>query len=317
MGAAPPFLNATRVHNPDNPAARLGTTPAAPYVGTVMSSHTPHNPAADEADEAPKLQIKLPQLIGAACASVLTAVLGSRLGIAGTIIGAAVSSVVFSLFSPFVSFSIERSHHHLKARRQRTHDVASDAAADDSAVGEAPATDPGAPAASQRRTGSHAITRRVGVGLATLGTLLGAVATFLLSMGILTVAETTTGRSVDGKYGTTVSGVVKPDATKTPDAPASAPADDDATPAPAGTQTPVAPVPASTTPEAPLASPEPTRTPAPVETPVEPTTQPSATPTPAQTTDAAPASPTPTPSVTATVRAASTPQPTASATPRS
>lgn len=287
-----------------------------------MSSQTPKNQAADESDdEAPKLQIKVPQLVGAACASVLTAVLGSRLGIAGTLIGAAVSSVVFSLFSPFVSFSIERSHHHLKARRQRA-DEPSDAEASETAVSDlasdAAASGP-APedAPAKRRTGSHAITRRVGVGLATLGTLVGAVVTFLLSMGILTVAESTTGRSVDGKYGTTVSGVVAPHATKTPDAPASTSADEEATPTSSSHRTPAASASATTTPTLSEASAEPTRTPSPSSTPVASSVRPSATPTPTQTADPATADPTPSPSVTATVRSASTPEPTASVAPRS
>lgn len=143
--------------------------------------------------ERPKLEIKVPQLAGGAAASVLAAIVGSRLGVQGTLIGAAVSSVLFGLISPFVVFSIETSRHGIRRVSNRGATVA-----DRPEIAETPGQTGlvGATRAPGRR--------RVSLGLLIAGVAATAVATFAVAMGVLTAAETTTGRSVDGGYTTTV-----------------------------------------------------------------------------------------------------------------
>lgn len=165
------------------------------------------NTEVEEAESRPKLEIKVPQLIGGAAASVVAAILGSRLGISGTLIGAAASSIVFSLFSPFVVFSIERSHHSLRgvAGRRRASGEEAETTADADAEGGATVAPEPTP-----------VRRKVPVGLFLLGLAATAIATFAISLGVITAGETATGRSVDGGYTTTVQGATQGDAATLP-----------------------------------------------------------------------------------------------------
>lgn len=199
--------------------------------------------------EPAKLEIKIPALLAGAVTSVVVAVLASRLGVQGTLIGAAFTSLAFGLVSPFLTFGLQRSHEGLRLVSTRGR---SDAAASDLDAGDT------APVVETARAA-----RRVPLTTAVLGVAATAVLTFAATLGVLTVVEAAAGRSVDGGRGTTIGRAAG------------------AVPAPAPTTTtpdavPVLVAPRSATPTAADAGP----------TPVEAT--PSATPTPTPTRDPIP-----------------------------
>jgi len=67
-------------------------------------------------DEKPRLQIDWLKIVAGALAAVSSAVILSTLGVAGTIIGAAVGSVVVSLTSSIYGTSLDRSRQRVKAQ---------------------------------------------------------------------------------------------------------------------------------------------------------------------------------------------------------
>ena len=249
-------------------------------------------------DDRKTFKLSVPELAIGAMTAVLVALLGSRLGTAGTLAGAAIGSVASALANTFLTAGFERSRDGLKLvvrRRPELHDEDSATDAEQVVLGEVPeiagvsSPPPGAaatPAASGAAAASGAspvrnYRRRQVLGVAAASVLATAGATFVITMGIVTGAEVTTGRSLDGREGaTSVGSVGQPvsDASASPTPTPSASAS--ATPAPT-TPTPTA----SATP-APIVSPAPVTTaeviPTPVATPVAtPATE--SEPTPVQT----------------------------------
>nr|NLI49803.1 hypothetical protein [Propionibacterium sp.] len=166
-------------------------------------------PESTAAEPTAKLEIKVPALLAGTVTSVIVAVLASRLGVQGTLIGAAFTSLVFGLISPFLTFGLQRTHAGLKlvaARRRPSADrsgaVAPDADAPRDVLAEVELTAP-----RQRR--------RVPLGLALAGAAATALVTFGSTLGLVTALESAAGRSVDGGYTTTVEGLTKPAATST------------------------------------------------------------------------------------------------------
>ncbi len=174
------------------------------YPDLVMSAKnaTPETAAA----EPPRIEIKVPALLAGTVTSVIVAVLASRLGVQGTLIGAAFTSLVFGLISPFLTFGLQRTHEGLKivAARRRP-------AADPSAV-DPDAGAPGEVLAEVALT-SPRPRRRVPLGVALAGAAATALVTFGSTFGVVTALESAAGRSVDGGYTTTVEGLTKPAAT--------------------------------------------------------------------------------------------------------
>ena len=252
-------------------------------------------------DDRKTFKLSVPELAIGAVAAVLVALLGSRLGTAGTLAGAAIGSVASALANTFLTAGFERSRDGLKLvvrRRPELHDEDSATDAEQVVLGEVPeiagvSSPPPGAAASPAASGAAAATaasgaarvrnyrRRQVLGVAAASVLATAGATFVITMGIVTGAEVTTGRSLDGREGaTSVGSVGQPvsDASASPTPTPSASAS--ATPAPT-TPTPTA----SATP-APIVSPAPVTTaeviPTPVATPVAtPATE--SEPTPVQT----------------------------------
>lgn len=162
-------------------------------------------------DSTASIDIKVPALLAGTVTSVIVAVLASRLGVQGTLLGAALTSLVFGLISPFLTFGFQRSHEGLKIVAARR------LPADPDAPGPA-AAEPTEVVAQVALTTPRA-RRRVPLGVAAAGVVATALVTFGATVGVVTALETAAGRSVDGSYSTTVSGLSKPDATATTTAP--------------------------------------------------------------------------------------------------
>ncbi len=237
-----------------------------------------------------KVSFSVPQLAGGALAAATAALIGSRLGVAGTIFGAAVASIVGGVGGTLYSAGIDRTHRKVTEAIQRGYDRVRNeeaagpgaglSAADsvDTRVLEAVDADadimdtifrtPGestrlAPRAAPSAT---AASRRSGPGKRFWQvTALSVGAMFLVALTAITVVELGLGRTLDGRNGTTVGQVVRPAET----------ASAKPTPTPTPTATTASPTPTE--------SPTPTVAPTPTQTA---TGEPTVTPTPAATTPA-------------------------------
>ena len=244
-------------------------------------------------DDRKTFKLSVPELAIGAMTAVLVALLGSRLGTAGTLAGAAIGSVASALANTFLTAGFERSRDGLKLvvrRRPELHDEDSATDAEQVVLGEVPeiagvSSPPPGAAASPAASGAAAATaasgaalvrnyrRRQVLGVAAASVLATAGATFVITMGIVTGAEVTTGRSLDGREGATSVGSVGQPVS-------------DASASPTPTPAPTTPTPTASATPAPIVSPAPVTTaeviPTPVATPVAtPATE--SEPTPVQT----------------------------------
>ena len=208
--------------------------------------------------------INIPKTIGGALAAICAAVVGSYLGVAGTLIGAAVASIIGTVGTEVYERSIKKGGKKLQT-------LAPAFVKAPAAVGTPPVA-----AATEEDSPSHTVPPARQIRWKRIALLAGAV--FVLAMGSLTVVEMFTHKSVASmvgngtKAGSTVGGLLDPgtgSATSTP-SPST----------PSGTPTDTAPAVAPTTSEP--ATPAPTPT---TPTTTQPTTEPT---TVAPTTDAPP-----------------------------
>lgn len=163
------------------------------------------------------LGLSLSQILGGSMAATTAAFLGARLGLAGTVAGAATASVVSAIASAAYAHSIERTRSFLRTTRVVTTTSRRIDAVD-------PATPPRevlAPVPPRPRTLRLDLRR---VGLAT-------VAVFVATVVVVTGYEFVSGRALDGHHGTTVSQVVGGAKGDT------APSDGATTPSPSATTT--------------------------------------------------------------------------------
>lgn len=189
-----------------------------------------------------KVSFSLPQLAGGALAAATAALIGSRLGVAGTILGAAVASIVGGVGGTLYSAGIDRTHRKVTEAIQRGYERVRGeegygpdatrtlpAAGDDTLVlaehgaeadvmdtifrtpGDAtrvaPAPVPvpaGAPSGRSKRFWQV--------------TALSVGAMFLVALSVITVVELGLGRTLDGQDGTTVSQAVRPSASASAEA---------------------------------------------------------------------------------------------------
>lgn len=225
-----------------------------------------------------KVSFSLPQIAGGALAAATAALIGSRLGVGGTVFGAAVASIVGGVGGTLYSAGIDRTHRKVTDAIQRGYervrkadDYDPDASQGlDAAAGQARALAPGAepdvmdtifrPAGRATRADLPPVSAAPTVpGSGRRGrfwqvTALTVGAIFLVALAVITAVELGLGQPLGGGKGTTVSQVVKSE---------------------------------------PSASAKPTRTPTPSATTVTPTPTATVTPTPTP-------SATPTPTVTGT-----------------
>jgi len=157
----------------------------------ILTSPDDPSRTEDAADKSQsRLDLSITQVAGGALAAMTAAALGSRLGVGGTIAGAAFASIVAAVASALYTASLRSTGEKVKtvwsgpAGRQ---DVAATAAREDPAP---------PPTAAPRRSGWGPFAWRRAV--------LGAVAVFSLAGVLLTGYEALAGRALSGGSGTTV-----------------------------------------------------------------------------------------------------------------
>jgi hypothetical protein len=192
-----------------------------------------------------KVSFSLPQITGGALAAATAAAIGSQLGVAGTIFGAAVASVVGGVAGTLYSAGIDRTHRKVTEAIQRGYEKVRDSADyDPDATRRLAASQPddqtrmdAGPAAEDATavladlddtvfrptTAFHPTAAQTRVDAAPNGAssdpgkkrvwtvmLLTVGAMFLVALAVITVVELGLGRALDGQNGTTVSQVVRP-----------------------------------------------------------------------------------------------------------
>jgi hypothetical protein len=161
--------------------------------------------------------IDIPKTIAGALAAVCAAVVGSFLGVAGTLVGAAVASIVGSVGTEIYHRSLNRGAKKLQTLTPAFIKVPA-------AVGT-----PEVAAATAEESPSHTVVPKRQIRWRRVAMVAGAL--FVLAMGSLTVAEAITGKSIASTVGnntgakSTWSGIVhpgkaKPTPTPSPSAPA-------------------------------------------------------------------------------------------------
>jgi hypothetical protein len=130
------------------------------------------------------LDLSLAQVLGGSFAAATASAAGSRLGVVGTITGAAVISVVASVASAFYTTSLRHTGRHVSSVLRR---------------GTGPATTRRQPEVRQRGDRRPEVRRLVA----------GAAVVFALAALVVTGVELVTGRSLDGGSGTTLARTVR------------------------------------------------------------------------------------------------------------
>jgi hypothetical protein len=188
--------------------------------------------------------IDIPKTVAATLAAVSAAVVGSFLGVAGTLIGAAIASLIGSVGTEIYDRSLRKG-------RKKLETLAPAFVKAPAAIGTPPVA-----AATEEDSPSHTVPEgaRRQIRWGRVAVIAGAL--FVLAMGSLTVFELVTGKSVASQLGnstgakTTIGGVLDgggdPASTPTPatsatptdTAPTTAPTTEPSTEAPAGTTQP-------------------------------------------------------------------------------
>ncbi|MDQ2791984.1 MAG: hypothetical protein DLM60_19960 [Pseudonocardiales bacterium] len=155
----------------------------------MTAPHSPTSPAETKtspAETKPKADLNPARVVAAALAAVTTAVVGSKLGATGTLIGAAGASVITTVGTAVYQTSLERSRKRVRSLAQRARP--------------SPEAQP-KPAPSQRSRRSA--TLRWGA------VIVGSLGAFLLAMTVITGFEWANGGTVGGNgNGTTIGRVI-------------------------------------------------------------------------------------------------------------
>ena len=157
-------------------------------------------------EKAGSLDLSVPKVAGGALAAMTTAALGSQLGVAGTLVGAAIASVIAAVATSLYTASLRHTGERLRtvipAGRPRSGGRASSGPA---SMAESPAhhviassPTPSAASLSPSRRLNWA------------GILVGAVAAFALAAVAVTGIELASGRALSGDEGTTIGQVSDP-----------------------------------------------------------------------------------------------------------
>ncbi|GAB2604588.1 hypothetical protein [Pseudactinotalea suaedae] len=232
-----------------------------------------------------RIELSLVQLFAGALAAMTAAVIGSRLGVSGTVVGAAIGSIVAGITGSLYSASLQRGRQviakaPLAVKAAPTLVMRTRPTASRTTVGAVP---PGVPtqAALAGEVEAEPRPRR----RAWTRVLISAAAVFLLAGLGITAFELATGQSLSGREGTTISEVGSGGAAPAPhpadELPAEVPTTDE-TPTEEPSESPSDPAetPSETPSEEPTEPPSETPTEAPSEEPSEaPTEDPSAPPT--------------------------------------
>jgi hypothetical protein len=156
---------------------------------------------APPAKEPITLSFSLPQIIGGALAAATAAAVGSQLGVAGTIIGASVASVIGGIAGTLYSAGLDRTHRRVAAALRRTSGQTQTAGvsedplfAEDASPGQPVETTPTLTAPWRPPSRRRLIERMV----------LSAAAIFLVAVTAITVVELGLGRTLTGVAGTSI-----------------------------------------------------------------------------------------------------------------
>lgn len=161
------------------------------------------------------------QLVGGALAAMTSAVIGARLGVAGTILGAAIGSIVAGIAGSLYTASLKHTKEKLTSalvgrvgdtRVEITH-VAPETAADRDWSWQAPAEQ--SPPAAVAPASAEPVARAADVGAPGLRQprmpwkpiLISTAAVFLLAIAGLTTVELISGKALSGGQGTTITQV--------------------------------------------------------------------------------------------------------------
>jgi len=250
--------------------------PTADLATTDQTIQQTPDPESEPQQKKSWLDLSFTQVAGGALAAMTAAVLGSRFSVEGTVVGAALVSVIAALAGAFYTASLRRTHETVRVVLRRWPGGTNSPSTPSrpvphgsTAVAPRSLTTPAGPAdrsaeASRRRTFMVRL-------------VVGAVAMFALAAGGLTMYEVLTGHALSGGSGTTFSQVrqepeARPTDAQSPDPSESAD--------PSATAEPTAPDTAepSDTPEAEPSPAEESSPEASTEPSPEPTTEPSVSP---------------------------------------
>lgn len=206
---------------------------------TVTETKTPEKTeltklaaAAAETEDKPKL-FNVTQIVGGALAAVTTAAVGSRLGYAGTLVGAGIASVLAAFASTLYTKGLERTRDGVRKIVLRDADGHTKVLT----VPDEDQTETRPKKSGWRRP------------LAVFGGIAATAAvTFVVAMGVVTGWEFGTGQTLDGRTGTTIGQVSNRQPSTKPTPSASATASPTATPTATETATPTATPTATDTP---------------------------------------------------------------------
>ncbi|MEO9198119.1 MAG: hypothetical protein ABI206_05145 [Antricoccus sp.] len=179
-----------------------------------MPSDPDHAAVADAEKPSKKkfLDLSLSQVIGGSLAAATAAALGSRLGVAGTVIGTALISVISATGAAFYTASLRHGRQTMQtvviAARGRRGVQSTQTVTMQSAD---PATDDSSSASTDDERGAGAIAKANKKPI-----LIGALAFFLIAILGVTGFELITGSAISGGGGTTIGRVVGVDHSSTP-----------------------------------------------------------------------------------------------------
>jgi hypothetical protein len=189
------------------PVHRTTTAPPAPEQPSRL--RPPETEPEVEQEPGPRFDLSLTQVLGGALAAMTAAALGSRLGLAGTVVGAALASVVAAVGGSIYTASLRRTRDRVRSvltgRPQPTAGTPTVAA-------------PGVPAAVTARPlprldGSvdTSVAKRRRRRALVVRSLVGALVTFVLAAVAVTAVEAATGGALSGGDQTTFSQVQQGD----------------------------------------------------------------------------------------------------------
>lgn len=185
-----------------------------------MTEDSTNKSTDDDTREPIRVSFSIPQITGGALASATAAVIGSQIGVAGTIAGAAVASVIGGVAGTLYSAGIDRTHRKVTRAIKRTYNRAQydeDSDQEALATSEGMPEGPGEDALTDTRRDlkpvaspsdpppSRSNRRRILERMA-----LTVAAMFVVALVVITAIELGIGRSLDGSAGTTLGQVTRP-----------------------------------------------------------------------------------------------------------
>jgi hypothetical protein len=154
------------------------------------------------------LDLSLAQVLGGALAAMTAAALGSRLSVVGTVVGAALASVIAAVSGALYTASLRRTRETVRTviggRSTAGARIQSRAGLPQPVTGDSAVADPGPQGAAGTQDRSARASRLRAL---VVTSLVGAMATFALAAGALTMYEALSGHALSGGSGTTLSQV--------------------------------------------------------------------------------------------------------------